>query len=659
MSAFGGIWNFDGAEVDGRVLRVLARALESRGPDGGGEFKENSIGMVQRAFHTTTDAEAEVQPLDLKGHVMCWDGRLDNRQDLRSILRDVLCDDQTDVGLVLKAFIHWGLPSVSRLIGDFAFCSWDPFESKLYLVRDPGGARPLFYQINKNQMVWSSELEPLIKITDTDVEVNDEYIAGFLTRGEAPGLTPYKNICSVPPGHIVIISPDKIRTQQFWRPSPDNQIRYGTDLEYEEHFRHLFREAVRCRMRVKGTVWVQLSGGLDSSAIVCMADDILHSGEAEARKVTTVSYTYEESSTSDETEFISCVEDKRGRTGYHLDENDLPPLSYFPEHSFIPFPNSIDCFIERHHALADEMRSSGARVLMTGHGGDEILCSSANPSPQLQDLLMRCQPVRLHRTLHRWSHASNRSYLDLLWREALLPILPATVRVLLPLKPHHQLPSWYAPRFVNRMKMRERYLATSDLHGFRLRTARDQAANFYAAATVVSRAAYRSRACIEVSHPYLHRPLVEFLQAIPFEQRLRPGETRSLMRRALRHLLPAKVLQRRTKSGSDEAFARAVARQWPRLQKFLASPKICERAYVNREAFISMCERLRHGCERYSFDAIKSLSLEFWLRALEHQKLVSAELGELETLPAALPYGTASTIQVPVAGGMPISTGRG
>jgi len=431
----------------------------------------------------------------------------------------------------------------------------------------------------------------------------------------------------------------RLRAQRFWGLDPNCEIRYQTDGEYEEHFRHLFREAVRCRLRVDGPVWGSLSGGLDSSAIICMADELIMAGEAEASRLETVSYVYDEATTSDERKFIQSVEEKRGRSGCYLRDEECPPLASFPDETQLSFPDFLDCFVDRHNRLCEAMRGDGARALLTGHGGDEMLCSNPSPAPALGDLLVQRRLLHLHRSLKVWSKTSKKPYLALLWRDGVMPLLPTNLQVLL--KPPVKLPSWFDERFVARMNLRERHLGIPDVFGFDLPSRRDQAVGFLSVMRTVAKASYRARGGIEVSHPYLHRPLVEFLQATPFEQRVRPGETRSLMRRALRELLPEKILKRQSKKGPDEALFRALAREWPRLQPIFERAQGCARGCTNTKALQVALERARHGCERNSFAIIQTISLEFWLRSLERRGSMAknaAVLKELTARPtAALP----------------------
>jgi asparagine synthase (glutamine-hydrolysing) len=359
---------------------------------------------------------------------------------------------------------------------------------------------------------------------------------------------------------------------------------------------------------------------------------------------------YDEATSSDERNFIRCVEEKRGRVGRYLLDEDYPTLASFPNVSQLSFPDFLDCFAARHKGLCEAMRADGARVLLTGHGGDEMLYSSPIPSPGLGDMLVRCRLLQLHCSVKSWSKVLKRPYLELLWRDCVVPLLPLNVQIRCGLKSHLKLPFWLDAKFVARMNLRERHLGPADVFGFKLPSGRDQAIGFLSVTRVISKASYRARGCIEVSHPYLHRPLAEFLQAIPFEQRVRPGETRALMRRALRDILPEKVLKRRGNKGPDEALFRALARHWSQLRPIFENPLVCARGYMNAGALQAALERARHGCETRSFAVIQTISLEFWLRALELRGSTTkraAQLEELVTQPVAAAPAAAHAVRQP------------
>jgi asparagine synthase (glutamine-hydrolysing) len=616
MSAFGGILNLDCKPIDRQMLETMSNALTCNGPDAAGQYVNGAIGMVYRAFWTNKESRQEQQPLVTdQGHVLTWDGRLDNRSELIRLLEDQRFGDASDADLVMASFRKWGIKCLSKLIGDFALSLWERRSRTLFLARDHAGPRPLYYHRSGDEFVWASELRVLLALRGSQLEVNDEFVAGYLSHQITNALTPYQHVYAVLPGHVATVHEGAVRVERFWGPDPNYEIRYQTDAEYEEHFRQLFRESVRCRMRVDGPVWTALSGGLDSSAITCMAHEILKSGDCEASDVKTVSFVYDLSSSSDERDFIASVEEKIGATGFHVRESEYPPLSVFPDRSRISFPDGLDCHFARHKALFEEMNKVRGRVLLTGHGGDEMLHSGASPTLELRDRIAQYQPLQLHRTLREWCAFSRKPYVGLLWQEGIVPSLPLKLQVLLDHRAHMRVPRWLNEGFVKRLSLRERKFDVENVFGFKLPSSRSQSLAYLSVVKLAARAAYRSRGSIEVSHPYMHRPLVEFIHAIPLKQKMRPGETRSLMRRALKNLLPPKVLHRKTKRGPDEAALRALGREWPQLERMLTNSRAEMHGYVDGKTLLNAFETARHGKGDTNLFVI--ISLELWLRSLE------------------------------------------
>src|SRR4051812_17221573 len=127
MSAIGGIINLDGAPLDADLLTRLSTNLQSYGPDGGDAVRQNSVGVVYRAFHTYAESRLQRQPLiNHSGCILAWDGRLDNREELIVLLHDELGPDRSDSAIVMAAYDRWNIAFPQRLIGDFALSLWDP-----------------------------------------------------------------------------------------------------------------------------------------------------------------------------------------------------------------------------------------------------------------------------------------------------------------------------------------------------------------------------------------------------------------------------------------------------------------------------------------------------------------------------------------------------
>ena len=149
--------------------------------------------------------------------------------------------------------------------------------------------------------------------------LEEEYIAGWLSFFPATHLTPYVGIHSVRPSSSVLIRAGKHTVSKYWDFDPKKRICYRSDGEYEEHYRGIFAEAVRRRLRSDSPVLAELSGGMDSSSIVCIADSIAARGASETPRLDTVSYYNDSEPNWNERPYFAKVEKKRGRVGCHID----------------------------------------------------------------------------------------------------------------------------------------------------------------------------------------------------------------------------------------------------------------------------------------------------------------------------------------------------
>ncbi len=624
MSAIAAIINFNQKPVDPTLLTGLWQRLAHYSPDGGDLVIEGAVGICYHGFHTDRLSRLRQQPfVSRNGHIVALDGRIDNRDELISALRDQLPGERaniTDVEIVAAAFSRWGEDCVSRLIGEFALILWDPMQQAMLLARDHIGARTLYYHQNHERLICSSELEPLIAVAGEGLKVNDEYVAGFLAYDPAPELTPFNGFYAVKPFHQISISQDgTTRERRYWSLAQIEPIRYSSDANYEEHFAHLLKDAVRGPLRSNLPVFADLSGGLDSSTIVCVADQLLGSGEASTPRIETVSQVSDSSPTSDERRFIRYVEAQRGGQSHYVKEEDYPLLSGLDaDNTSISFNTLVYC-AGQHLAVRDLMRAANARVLLSGVGGDEITCSSPDPSPELADLLTTGKLLQLHSGLQAWSLYLRKPYVELLWRNTLLPALPKTF--LVKTNGLSNLLVIFDQKFAARMRVKERMHGVSEPFGCFSPSARDQALGFWTAVRGIATGHRREITEADLSYPFLYRPLVEFMQAIPHTQRIRVGETRSLMRRSLKNLLPERIRRRKSKGDPSEIISRAIEREWPRLETLFKGARVCEHGYVDRRALETTARNVGLGRGIPAPILLKVLVLEVWLRALENMKL--------------------------------------
>ena len=251
MSVQAGIWHLDGYPVDRESLARISQSVAEYGVDGETTHVCQSLGMLYRPFYTTAEARLEHQPCrSAMGNLITWDGRLDNRADLISDLRDSLTVNSTDVAIVAASHEKWGQNCLGRLIGDWALSIWNPRERSVLLAKDPIGTKHLHYSFDEKQLTWSTILDPLVLFAGRTFEICEEYIAGwFATLFPDTHLTPYVGIHAVPPSSFVLVRPVKRTSGKYWDFDPSKRIRYRADIEYEEHFRSALATSVRRRLR--------------------------------------------------------------------------------------------------------------------------------------------------------------------------------------------------------------------------------------------------------------------------------------------------------------------------------------------------------------------------------------------------------------------------
>ena len=624
MSALAGILHFGSNPVDEYALARLGSALDSRGPDGGYDLATANVGMSYRAFHTDRESRFEVQPLIAReGHMLTWNGRLDNREELVQELGLSEGTTITDVAIVMAAYLKWNKACFQKLVGDFCLAFWDERLRVLYLVRDAAGTRALKYHIDDHRIIWSTETTALLS---NSWDLDEEYIADAMSLGPTPKITPFKNICAVKPAHVLTVKLDgRLSTERFWRLDPAKEIRYRTSEQYEEHALSELTEAVRCRLRSDRPVFAELSGGLDSSSIVCLSDKILKEGRAQTLGIETVSHVFEGSPTSDERKYIHLVEAQRGIAGHHTKDEDHPLLAPLPDDITMLSPNPVLLSFGYHSGVCKAMDSVGSRVLLSGLGGDQMFGGVYGAYPEVADCLASLKLIALHKSLRSWSKALKRSYFELLWKDAVVRMLPRSLQTVTA-PPTAKLPSWYNREFSRRMKLQERFVAREALKEFRKPSARDQAHGFLSVVKSISSCWRNEQFGIDVTYPYAHRPLVEFLQAIPLDQLMRPGENRVLMRRMLTGVLPNEIAKRRTKGNPREAIFRAIARESERLRSAFQDSRLCARGYIDKEPLLAALNRAKHGYETHSAFLVQTISLEFWLRGLEKRDSLARSL---------------------------------
>jgi len=627
MSVQFGIWNFEGQPPAPEYIEKVSATLAPYGPDSNESYSEGGVRILYRAFHTTKESRREKQPcISPSGAVITWDGRLDNRTDLISVLRDSSTVNSTDVDIVAAAYEKWGTNCFAKLIGDWALSVWNPRERVVLLAKDHIGTKHLYYSFDDKQLTWSTILDPLVLFAGKTFEICEEYIAGwFAITFPSAHLTPYVGIRTVPPSSSLRIRRGQHAVYKYWDFDPSKRICYRTDAEYEEHFRTALATAVQRRLRSDRPVLAELSGGMDSSSIVCVADTIIGRDDAACSRLDTISW-FDDSydhlePDSNELHWITKVEEKRGRSGFHINFRELKAKavssqissrSEFEINRFAPTPLASPRQSEFFKQCAMHIVSHGHRVVLSGIGGDEPTGAGLpTPALELQDLLARGRFSMLARQLNAWAAKIRKSRLPLLWETA-RGFFSGRLGV-----PKEICPApWLHPGFIHRNRATlgshfSRVKLFGPLPSFQNNINRlEDLRNF------VEYCALRADPLYETRYPYGDRNLLEFLYAIPRQQIVGVGRRRYLMRRALVGIVPDELLNRRLKGFVPQTTLTDDATQWPSLVELGQHLASSSAGIIDSNRFLEVLERARRNEDVPTRSLKRTVTLEFWLRHL-------------------------------------------
>lgn len=604
MSAHAGMFFFDGrpAEAERDALDVSLRAIAP-----GGLLTHAGPG-VALAQSRRTPWTGERQPEGLHrsraGLAVAWDGRLDNRDDLRLRLGGGLPDDTSDSEIARSVFERWGVEGLRSLIGDWSLAIWDARRRRLHLARDYMGARPLYYCATAAGVAWSSNLGELVQRTGEEDALSAPFVAAFMTLGLAPDLTPYDAIRAVTPATCVSFTPDGAETRRrFWQLDA-GAIRFARAETYEEQLRALWREALIARLRTSGTVWCELSGGLDSSSVACMADALIRTRRVPARELRLVSHVTLQSPEGDERRFIAEVE---ARTGVRSEIIGVEQHQQQIDHEWswvTPYALQgvgLEC--------ARRIRNTGAEVVLSGRAGDAVMGCQPDNSVAVFDDLADWRLSDAVRKTRRWSRACRKPFAEIAWHLA-------RARWQTRLVTTGRARDISAPTGAGLMtdRLREVFPADSgDASLAGVRPAKRDLARMVLRYSIGARLDVPSQPPgIFYTYPFLHRPLVEFMLAIPGEQVSAPGQTRALMRRAFENLVPARILRRVSKGYYPPAALRAV-RPLAASLSLVDRLEVVQRGWIDPRRLEVAIRHLIDGGGQTGADVQRVLRLEHWL----------------------------------------------
>lgn len=629
MSVQFGNWIFERHSNHALDLAPFRKHLAPYGPDGECHFHDEDTEILFYQMREIEEARSEEQPWQISAHqVLAWDGRLDNRADLLRELAGTATASDTDVAIVAAAYTRWDLACFPKLIGDWALSIWDSAQQQLILAKDFLGTRSLFYSVDRTHAQWCTVLDPLVLFAGHRFPLNREYLAGWFGLFPAAHLTPYAGVHSVPPASYVVIRKDAVAIKEFWRFAPGKQLVYLNDADYEEHFMELFGQSVERRLRSVHPVLAELSGGMDSSSIVCMADRILAERGTGAPRLDTVTYHSPDEPNWNELPYVEIVEAQRGRPGHRIEVGSDDAFHFDSDiRPFMATPGSLNSPGKSGQEFSHVLRESRSRVLLSGIGGDEVLGGAPSPAPLLADLLA-AGPLRLLLSqLIAWGLVLRRPLYSVVAETfALFFREESPSRSLLP-------PVWLCRSFLrDHSRAVQGYPRRTRLLGPRP-SFQESMGTIDALRRQLSSFPLSTEPVYYKSYPYLDRDLLEFLFSVPPNQLLRPGQRRSLMRRSLAGIVPKELIHRKRKAFVIRGPLTAITSQFASLAATTKEMVGGSLGIVDPRALAATLNEVRSGSVVAVPSLMRVFGIERWLRNAAHWKV-------LEGLDACAPKPT-------------------
>jgi len=646
MCGIAGIYSFKENAKPEHIKR-MADSLQHRGPDDEGFLSVNSV--LGEAY-PLTGRQSKVQgrriegfdkPVNLllghrrlsiidlstAGHQpMCnedasiwivYNGEIYNYVELREELKPLghQLKSQTDTEVVLHAYEEWGTDCLKRFNGMWSFCIWDSEKRRVFCARDRTGVKPFYYSFNGQRFIFASEIKALLALDEITPKPNEQIVADYLFSGllDHTEETFFKDICQLKPGEYLLVESNGLTVRPYWDIEA-RELHFSREEDYAERFLELLEDSIRLRLRSDVPIGTCLSGGLDSSSIVCLANRLMFDGQTVdpkliGEKQKAFSSCFEDHS-YDERNYIEIVLGQTGAEknyvfpeGERLDQ-DLSKLVWFQDEPF----GSTSIYAQ--WEVMKLAKERGVAVLLDGQGGDELLGGYLPAFYHLFYGMMRhgrfghlLKEVRGFRKYHGRMRETSLSH----WGSSRF------------LKWTGKRVAWaeesFQRKFYRKFSTPSKF--ENDLDNYLYHCLRWT--------TLPRLLHYEDRNSmafsIEARLPFLDYRLVEYIFNLPFDQKIKEGVTKVVLRNAMRGILPEEVRNRYNKMGfvtPEDAWFKTVLKE--KINQILASKSFAERGYFVldkvKEAFEDYCK----GKKSIGPTIWRWVNLELWFRTFIDRK---------------------------------------
>ena len=530
--------------------------------------------------------------------------RLENRDALANRY-GVAGERVSDVALALRHYRRFGERAIRDLLGDFALVIADTRSGTVLAARDAFGIRTLYTARRDDVLIVATRAEALARGDAYDTDYLIEFAAGVESGA---GRTPYAGVQCVPPACMAVMRDGSIDVRTYWSAAEFLARPVGDERAAVDEFRSLLVEAVRQCLTGDAGTWSELSGGLDSSSIVSIAQTLERRGVVATGLGGTLTYVDSVGAGSDERIYSNSVIETYGvRNKLMVDYVPLQPTDRHAPTSDLP---SARCLLAaRDVATCSLLDAAGARVLLSGVGSDHYLVGSMF---FFADWIARGQWRRALGEMLRWAALGRVSFWKLAYLNAVLPLVPKAFRQRT--ARGVKVPLWIPAAARKRLRLTERSVVAQSYAGRRgAQYAHELAFSTSAIADAIDHGIVADT--VDVRYPFCHRPLVEFALALPAEVSRRANARKWILREAMRGCLPEIVRGRRWKGAFDGRIAWSLVHERDRFDALLEHSVLAELGCVEiapLRAAMGTATTVDGEIERGQ--VLNALALELWLR---------------------------------------------
>lgn len=553
----GGWWHFDEKE---RLLSAL-RKIRHRGPDDEGyelyTLKSSIVGLGHTRLSIIDLTHAGHQPMQtLDGrYAIVFNGEIYNYRELRVKLKKLGYSfrSDSDTEVLLAAWAEWGVSVIPRLKGMFAFVVLDKIAGTITCVRDAFGIKPLFYCVSESGFSFASEISALLELLPASPKLNIQRAYDYLVWNsyDEGAATFYEGIQHLEPGHWLrfeLGNAQQVSIERWWWPS----IEESCDLSFDqaaEKLQELFLDSIRLHLRSDMPVGAALSGGLDSSAVVCAM-----------RKVEPIlpihTFTYvARGSNADEEKWADLINQHVGAIPHKVSptfHNLAHDLDDMLQTQGEPFTSTS---IYAQYRVFKLVRETGIAVTLDGQGADELLGGyQGYPGQRMHSLVDNREYLRLGRFMRDWSRWPDRNMSQAV-RSILGQYTPNRFRASgNRLLGRDSLRNCLDVKYIEETAVQRNGspVVYSELYkGRRLMATLRNAMTGGALQPLLRHGDRNSmRWSVESRVPFLTTELAEFTLSLPERYLVADsGESKSIFRKALRGIVPDEILDRKDKIG--------------------------------------------------------------------------------------------------------------